>query len=74
MSKFQDLNLLKIFLIPPDKNELKRLIKRNQDSQEVEKRFKAFDKDVTKWKDYDYVLINKNLDDCYKQIENNQTT
>ena len=71
LSKFKDLNLLKIFLIPPDKNELKkRLIKRNQDSsQEVEKRFKAFDKDVTKWKDYDYVLINKNLDDCYKQIE-----
>ena len=35
----------------------------------MEKRFQAFDKDVKKWKDYDYVLINKNLDNCYKQIE-----
>ena len=35
----------------------------------VEKRFQAFDQDVKKWKDYDYVIVNKNLDNCYKQIE-----
>ena len=54
-----------------NKKELKnRLIKRNQDSiEEVEKRFKAFDNDVKKWKDYDYILVNENLDNCYKQIE-----
>ena len=71
LSKFKNLNLVKIFLIPPDKKELKnRLIKRNQDSiEEVEKRFKAFDNDVKKWKDYDYILVNENLDNCYKQIE-----
>ena len=63
--------MIKIYLIPPNKNELKkRLIKRNQDSQkEVEKRYKAFDEDIKHWDDYDYVLINENLDNCYKQIE-----
>jgi len=71
LSTFKELKLIKIFLIPPDKKELKkRLIKRNQNTpEEIEKRFKAFDDDVKKWKDYDYVLINENLDNCYKQIE-----
>ena len=54
-----------------NKEELKkRLIKRNQNTNnEVEKRFKSFDDDVKHWKDYDYVIINKNLDVCFKQIE-----
>ena len=71
LSKFKNLNLIKIFLLPPDKKELKsRLIKRNQDSpQEVERRFNAFDTDITHWVDYDYVIINQNLENCYKQIE-----
>ena len=72
LSKFKNLKLIKIYLIPPNKNELKaRLIKRNQDSDlEVERRFKAFDEDIQHWKDYDYIIINKNLENCYKQIEN----
>ena len=72
LSKFKNLKLIKIYLIPPNKDELKqRLIKRNQDSpQEVERRFKAFDEDIKHWEDYDYVIINKNLENCYKQIEN----
>ena len=71
LSKFTNLNLVKIFLIPPNKDELKkRLIKRNQDSsQEVERRFKGFDADVQHWRDYDFVVINENLENCYKQIE-----
>ncbi len=71
LSKFKNLNLIKIFIIPPSKAELKtRLLKRNQDSSdEVKKRFKAFDNDVKHWNDYDYVVINENLESCYKQIE-----
>ena len=71
LSKFKNLQLIKIFLIPPDKNELKaRLVKRNQDSpKEVEKRFKQFDNDIEHWCDYDYVIINENLENCYSQIE-----
>ena len=71
LSKFKELNLIKIYLLPPDKGELKeRLIKRNQDStKEVQKRFEAFDEDIKHWADYDYVIINKDLENCYKQIE-----
>ena len=71
LTKYKNLDLIKIFLIPPNKKALKqRLINRNQDSsKEVERRFDAFDDDIKHWKDYDYVIINENLEICYKQIE-----
>ena len=72
LSKFKNLKLIKIYLITSDKNELKnRLIKRNQNSyEEIERRFNAFDEDIKHWNDYDYIIINKNLEVCFKQIEN----
>ena len=72
LSKFKNLNFIKIFLIADNKDELKkRLIKRNQNTNtEIEKRFNAFDEDIKHWKDYDYIVINKNLDACFRQIEN----
>ena len=71
MSNFKHLNLIKIFLITDSKKELKnRLIKRNQNTNiEIENRFKSFDTDIKHWIDYDYVIINKNLDVCFNQIE-----
>lgn len=71
LSKFKNLNLIKIFLITKNKDELKnRLIKRNQNSaNDVKKRFDSFDKDIIHWSDYDYVIINENLDVCFRQIE-----
>ena len=72
LSKFKELNLIKIFLIADNKEELKkRLIRRNQNTdEEIEKRFNSFDEDIKHWNDYDYIIINKNLDTCFKQIEN----
>tara|TARA_B100002051_G_C16616077_1_gene575715 strand:- start:247 stop:834 length:588 start_codon:yes stop_codon:yes gene_type:complete len=71
LSKFKKLNLIKIFLIPDTKLELKkRLITRNQNTpDEIDRRFKAFDEDIKHWNDYDYVIINKNLEVCFRQIE-----
>ena len=72
LSNFKNLKIIKIYLITSNKKELKnRLIERNQNSnEEVEKRFNAFDEDIKHWNDYDYVIINKHLDVCFKQIEN----
>ena len=71
LSKFENLNLLKIYLVTDNKEELKkRLIKRNQNTEEeIEKRFKAFDEDILHWNDYDYIIVNKNLEVCFHQIE-----
>ena len=70
-SKFKELNLVKIFILPTDLGTLKtRLVQRNQDNiNSVEKRLKSFEEDRMHWKDYDYVLINDNLENCFSQIE-----
>ena len=71
LSKFKELNLLKIFILPPSKEELKkRLIQRNQDKPDVvEERLKAYDTDSSHKKDYDFVVINDNLENCFKEVE-----
>jgi guanylate kinase len=71
LSKYDNLKLIKIYLITENKEELKkRLVKRNQNSiKEIAKRFNSFDDDIKHWNDYDYIIINKNLEVCFKQIE-----
>jgi len=71
LSKFKNLNLIKVYLITDSKNELKkRLLKRDQNSnEEIEKRLNSFNEDIKHWNDYDYIVINKNLETCFNQIE-----
>ena len=71
LSRFSHLKLIKIFLITQNKSEIKnRLIIRNQNTnKEVQNRYKSFDDDVKHWNDYDYIVINKNLNVCFNQIE-----
>ena len=62
--------LLTFFILPPSRGELfKRLSNRDmKDKLIADERMKMFDKDVLHWKDYNYVIINNDLEDCYKQI------
>ena len=71
LSKFNNLKLIKIYLVTSDKEELRnRLLKRDQNSkEEIEKRFNSFDENIKHWNDYDYIIINNNLEVCFKHIE-----
>ena len=62
--------LLTFFILPPSKKVLQqRLSNRHQkDKLVVKKRMKQFEKDVKRWKNYNFVVINDNLNKCYKQI------
>jgi len=62
--------LLTFFILPPSREELfKRLTNRDmKDKLIAEERMKQFDKDVLHWEDYNYVIINNDLENCYKQI------
>ena len=63
-------NLIKIFLLPPSINELKkRLSKRNSDSiKEINFRMSKALKEIKHFDEYDYVLINDNLDNTFQKI------
>ena len=64
--------LITFFVLPPSKEVLfKRLSNRDmKDKLIVEERMKDFSRDVLHWINYDYVVINDNLDECFLKISN----
>ena len=64
--------LITFFILPPSKEVLfKRLSNRDmKDKLIVEERMKDFSRDVLHWINYDYVIVNDNLDECYLKINN----
>jgi len=64
--------LITFFILPPSRKVLfDRLSNRDmKDKNIVEERMKKFDHDILKWKNYDYVVINDDLETCYNQISN----
>ncbi len=71
-NKKLDYKLITFFILPPSKEVLfKRLSNRDmQDKLIVEERMKQFEHDVLHWINYDYVVINNNLEECYTKIYN----
>ncbi len=72
IKKKLDYKVITIFILPPSKKVLyERLSNRDmKDKLIVEERMKQFDKDILHWKSYNYVVINDDLNDCYKKINN----
>jgi len=64
--------LITFFILPPSKEVLfERLSNRDmKDKLIVEERMKEFSRDVLHWINYDYVIVNDNLDECYSKISN----
>ena len=71
-NKRLDYKLVTFFILPPSKEILfKRLSNRHmKDKLIVEERMKQFGRDVLHWINYDYVIINDNLENCYSKIFN----
>ncbi len=65
-----DYKLITFFVLPPSKEILfNRLSNRDmKDKLIADERMKEFDKDILHWENYNYVVINDNLNDCFNQI------
>ena len=65
-----DYKLISIFILPPSKKVLyERLSNRDmKDKLIVDERMKQFDKDILHWKNYNYVVVNDDLKNCYYKI------
>ena len=70
--KQSNMEVVGIFILPPSKKELiNRLKNRGRDtSKEMKKRMSMVQNEVSHFPEYDYVVINKNLDSCVEQIKN----
>ena len=70
-NKKLDYKLITFFILPPSKQILfERLSNRDmKDKLIVEERMKQFERDVLHWINYDYVVINDNLEKCFSKIK-----
>ncbi len=70
--KQSGMDVVGIFILPPNKVELvKRLKKRGRDTkEEMKKRMSLAQDEISHFPEYDYVVINKDLDTCTDQIQN----
>ncbi len=70
-NKNLDYKLISFFILPPSKEILfDRLSNRDmKDKLIAEERMKQFERDMLHWINYDYVVINDNLEECYSKIK-----
>ena len=63
-------DIVSIFILPPNKQELERRLKsRGQDSAKVvKKRMDGASAEITHWAEYDYVVINEDLNQSVKAV------
>ena len=71
-NKRLDYKLITFFILPPSKQILfERLSKRHENEKIIaEERIKQFERDVLHWINYDYVVINNDLEKCFSKINN----
>jgi len=64
-------DLVRVFILPPSRAELeRRLFERAQDSPSVVKnRMAAADNEISRWSEYDYVIINDDVAKALAQLE-----
>src|SRR6056300_94945 len=71
-NKNLDFKLITFFILSPSKQILyERLSNRDmKDKLIAEERMKQFERDVLHWINYNYVVINDDLNSCYNKIQN----
>ncbi len=64
-------DVVSIFLLPPSMSELQsRLVRRAEDAEDViQKRLENAREEITHWREYDYVVINEDLDLAFHQVQ-----
>jgi len=72
LKKVKNLLLVTLFILPPNIQVLKqRLLNRHKGQEEtIGKRMNKFNEETSHWNEYDYVLVNDDLDTCYEKILN----
>ena len=70
LKNIKNLSLVTFFILPPNMRTLKnRLLNRHQGQEKlIQQRMRKFNEEISHWKEYDYIVINDNLETCYKTI------
>jgi guanylate kinase len=63
--------VVKVFIVPPSMIELRRRLesRASDDAKAIKRRMSNAYSEISRWDGYDYVLLNEDLDDCYRQLQ-----
>ncbi len=69
LRKIQSLSLVTLFILPPNVKVLKnRLLNRHFGEEKlIEERMNKFHEELSHWNDYNYIVINDDLEICYEK-------
>jgi len=72
LKKINDLSVVTIFILPPNIHILKeRLLNRHKGQEKsIQERMNKFNEEVLHWNEYNYVVVNDDLNKCYENILN----
>ena len=70
LNKIKNLSLITFFILPPNLKVLKKRLLNRHEGQEqlVKKRMDKFNEEVSHWNEYNYVVVNDDLNKCYDNI------
>ncbi len=70
LKTIKNLSMITIFVLPPNLQILRERLLNRHDGQEklVGERMKKFNEEVSHWNEYNYVVINDDLETCYDKI------
>ena len=72
LKKIKNLSIITFFILPPNIKTLKERLLNRHESQKalIKKRMEKFNEEISHWNEYNYVVVNDDLNKCYNQILN----
>ena len=72
LKNIKDLSLITFFILPPNIKVLRsRLLNRHEGQTKlIEERMHKFNEEVSHWHEYNYIVVNDELEKCYNKILN----
>ena len=70
LKNIKELSLITFFILPPNIKVLRsRLLNRHEGQVKlIEERMHKFNEEVSHWQEYNYIVVNDDLDKCYNKI------
>tara|TARA_Y100000590_G_scaffold107216_1_gene121996 strand:+ start:611 stop:1243 length:633 start_codon:yes stop_codon:yes gene_type:complete len=70
LKNIKNISLVTFFILPPNIESLKnRLLNRHQGQEKlIKQRMDKFNEEISHWNEYNYVVVNDDLEDCYNKI------
>tara|TARA_B100001123_G_scaffold339975_1_gene385184 strand:+ start:362 stop:994 length:633 start_codon:yes stop_codon:yes gene_type:complete len=70
LKRIKNLSLVTFFILPPNIKTLKeRLFNRHKGQEKIiEERMNKFSDEISHWNEYNYVVVNDNLEECFNKI------